>query len=143
MEEIITVKIKKESCLDLLVDFKGHLEAIKKPVYNTSAFNSAFRNRTFSDDRKIFFYEFSNLKNQPKFFEKVSAFMEWAKSVNIFISSYTENELRTHEINFATCYPKSATLMVRETYELLEKSFNTYGRSPVYSSGRDYYNDWD
>lgn len=157
MENNIVDTVIKISLMDnqlnLVEDFKEHLEAAKKPAtnYNYASWRS---NNPPCDDREIYFYEFSDILRQPRKFTKVSEFLAWAKSVNIFTSSYTENELRTNPVNYGTCYDNSSTMMVRHSYEDLKNSFETYKRNNIYNScynrarcyedgyDDDYYGDW-
>lgn len=135
MEEIINITIV-ENDLNLLNDFKEHLVESKK-TYNVSCFDNINKNYLPAiDDRTIYFYEFSNTSNEPKKFEKVSEFMEWAKECGIYLSSYTIHELKTHETSYAACYNGSVTLAVRHGFDELKKALD-------YNSSINTFNGYD
>lgn len=144
MEEIISISLLEKQ-LDLLGDFKQHLVESKKPVVTYSGYNYRNNFNPPCDDREIYFYEFSDTSRQPRKFTKVSEFIAWAKSVNIFISSYTENQLKTHPVNYGSCYYTSATLIVRHTFEELKIAVDRYRNSYSYNSNnaRCYANGYD
>ena len=153
MEEIINITVVKEKKPSLLDDFKNHLKEKKTNTYNTNCFNGIYRNNTMtqSDDRIVYFYEFSDLQRQPLKFNKVSHFINWANNHKIYLSSYTENQLKQNVVNYATCYKGSATLIIRSSYELLRIAQNNLDRqynacnffnSKKYDDPRDIYDDW-
>lgn len=143
MEKIIKIAINQPSLID---DFKEHLKEANKPkTYNTNCFNNVYRstNNTVppSDDRSVYFYEYSDLTRSPLIFKKVSWFINWAKDHKIYMSSYTENQLRENETNYCTCFVGSATLLIRNSYELLKVAHNAY--NDPYNSIRRGYDDYD
>ena len=153
MENILSITIIKNKALSLLDDFKKHLEEKKSTrIYNTSCFNSAYKERT--NDRTIYFYEFSDLKRLPLKFSKVSDFMDWAKKHSVYLSSYTETQLRDHETSYCTCFRNSSSVMIRSSYELLKMSQKNLDDSNkqyhignlgegLYGNREAYYSDWD
>lgn len=122
MENVINITVIDEKKPSLLDDFKKHLEAKKTTAYNTNYSSGIYRSKNIneSDDKTIFFYEFSDLTRHPLKFIKITHFIQWAKEHKIYISSYTEKQLRENDINYATCYKGSATLMIRSSYEYLK-----------------------
>lgn len=152
MEEIKNITII--DTLDLVKDFKEHLvEANKKPTYNynVNCFSGARSYLPASDDRRVFFYEFSDTSRIPRKFEKVSEFLNWAKGANVWVSSYSENQLKTHEMNYVACIKGSSTIMVRHTHKELEMAIRNFGKSYypyADANARNFYDgyeydDWD
>ena len=135
MEEVITISLMNNQ-LDLLGDFKEHLAESKKVTTTYAGYGYRANYNPPCDDRDVYFYEFSDTSRQPRKFTKVSEFIAWAKSVNIFISSYTENELKTHAINYGSCYHNSATLIIRHSFEELKIAIDRYKNN--YGSGYPY-----
>lgn len=155
MEQIIDITVIKEKKPSLLDDFKKHLEEKKTRTYTTTNYSSGiYRSGTIieTDNRTVYFYEFSDLTKHPLKFSKVSHFIDWAKEHKIYLSSYTERQLRENEVNYATCYRGSATLMIRASYELLKVAqktmdYNTPHQhnnslSGIYNHRDDVYDNW-
>lgn len=162
MEEINDFFILVEKKLDLKVDFKEYLDS-KKTSYNYTGYNgynSQYRNPNcfdgvrFSrgmcppmDDRRILFYEFSDTQRLPRRFDKVSEFMKWAKECKLYVTDYTKEQLETHPVNYVSCYKGMTTVIVRDSWEALDKSlrdnakyqeFNSYDPKSYEDDDEDY-----
>lgn len=140
MEEIkITVGVK----LDLENDFKEHLREKKvSTTYNTgynyrnpNCFDGVRFSRGLyppSDDRSIFFYEFSDTGRLPRKFEKVSEFLRWAKTYDLYFSDYTKEQLETHPMNYVSCYKNTHTVVVRHTWTELKTAIDNFAKYNPY-----------
>lgn len=175
-EEYIEVIID-EPILDLAEATAKVLEEKKKSPYSSSysrygsGYNS-YSARSYggyeSDYQCVYFYEFSDLSRNPKYFSTVSSFVKWAEENKILISDSKKKELRTMPVSYSVCKVGSPTLITRSTKALLEQAMknianndNDYGKASsvgVTSNNRgddvypygcldyyndDYYSEWD
>ena len=155
MNEDIKTIVIINSQLNLKEDFNEHLKEHKTTysyngVYrNPYCFNGFNRNSGIKSDlRQIWFYEFSDTTRLPRKFEKVSDFIEWAKSYDLYISAYVKEEMESSEYNYVSCYNGCKTVIVRHKFDDLKAALNYrphYDSSTSYPYGyNDYYEDyWD
>lgn len=158
----------EEPILDLAEATAKVLEEKKKSPYSSgysrygSGYNS-YSARSYggyeSDYQCVYFYEFSDLSRNPKYFATVSSFVKWAEENKILLSDSKKKELRTMPVSYSVCKEGSPTLITRSTKALLEQAMknianngmdNDYGKASsvgVTNNNRDEgsypYNDTD
>ena len=148
-EKILSLDLESAVSLSLADDFKSHLEEKKKSTAYTPSYGyGGGYNRYASDDleekndRVIYFYEFSNVMSTPKRFEKVSDFLQWARGYNVWVSTYSERVLKTHPVNFVSCYKDSASVCVKHSFQELRNSLERFAMTDDdWASRYPYYDD--
>lgn len=134
--------------LDIMEDsLKVIEEKNKKPITTTT--NTYYNGyNSMSDNRSIYFYEFSNTSNKPLIFSKVSSFIDWAKEHGIIMSTYMENQLKANPCSYCTCR-EGGTTIIRASSKyaldgLMSGNYDYYKPTQVSTYERyPYGDDWD
>ena len=146
INEVNIVKLKIDSILDLCKDVESYIDSKSSSTYNYSnGYWGALPKKEQSDDRTVYFYEWSDLKNKPLIFTKVSVFKEWCDKHGVNLSDYTLNTLKENKVNHCACWTSSTYICVKTTLEELNNSINwNHAANRSYQNrGYDDYYDWD
>lgn len=148
-EEIVSieeVELTIGTILDLEKDASVYIEKKNSSVVTYGGYNN-YQPKEQSDDRSVYFYEFSDLKRKPLVFTKVSVFKKWCDEHNVNVSDYLVKTIRENKVSFIACFTTSNYVAVRETYEELDKAINWksyHNNNYNYYGGRwSSYDDWD
>lgn len=110
--------------LNLEEDAHGFLE---KRINVTNASYYAYnrgQEKEQSDNRNVYFYEFSDIYSKPLLFPKISVFVEWATKHNVIVTDYIQTTMRENKVNFVCCYKNSQYVCARDTYEALARTID-------------------
>lgn len=149
--EVLTDDIVVGEVLDLESDSSECIDKYVRASSSYGGYSNTVVKKERSDDRTIYFYEFSNVNSKPLYFGKVSLFMEWAKKHDVEISTYTQERMEENKINFVACYQNSKYCCTRESHIDLDKAINPekfryqdqYYKDYCGGYSDRYYSDWD
>lgn len=129
------ISITIDSLINLEEASKKVIEEKGKSSYNGSR-TSPYYNSLYnceSDFRALYFFELSDINRAPKYFCRVSEFVDWAKKNNILLSETKIHELKTMPSSYNICKRGSTTIITRCSRYLLEQAFNESEKKSDYN----------
>lgn len=88
----------------------------------------------FSKDIRIYFYEWSDVKRQPRCFYQLESFENFLKSSGIYMQLYQREIIQNLGTVYATCYAGTKNLNLRASYKNLLDSIKENEASKLLSN---------
>ena len=88
----------------------------------------------FSKEVRIYFYEWSDVKRQPRCFYQLEAFENFLKSSGIYMQLYQREIIQNIGTVYATCYTGTKNLNLRGSYKNLLDSIKEHEASKLLSN---------
>jgi len=85
----------------------------------------------FSKEVRIYFYEWSDVKRQPRCFYQLEAFENFLKSSGIYMQLYQREIIQNLGTVYATCYTGTKNLNLRGSFKNLLDSMKEYDASKL------------
>jgi len=88
----------------------------------------------FSKEIRIYFYEWSDVKRQPRCFYQLEAFENFLKSSGIYMQLYQREIIRNLGTVYVACYTGTKNLNFRASYNNLLESMKKHDASKLLSN---------
>ena len=104
--------------------FREHMENKHKVVTPSSSYG--IHRGYGSSGITIYFYEWSDISNVPKYFNSLNEFEEFAKKSEIPFEYFHKDIINSLKCAYISCYQGSKELNIRATYKMLLDSMREY-----------------